>query len=174
MLKVTKFGGSSLSCAAQFEKVKNIVLSDEGRRVVVCSALGKRDSNDTKITDLLYILHAHLKYSVPYLDIWAMIHDRFVEVKNKLGIDYNIEADLESLHSELNKHISQDYLVSRGEYLTSRLMAAYLGYEFVDAIKLLRYNYDGKLDEENTIANVKLALTTKHKIVVPWLLWSLS
>ena len=85
MLKVTKFGGSSLSCACQFEKVKNIVLSDDERRVVVCSALGRRDNNDTKITDLLYILHAHLKYSVPYLDIWKMIYDRFVEVKNNLG-----------------------------------------------------------------------------------------
>ena len=72
MLVVTKFGGSSLSCAAQFEKVKNIVTSDPKRKIVVVSALGKRKSSDTKITDLLYILHAHLKYSVPYNDIWNM------------------------------------------------------------------------------------------------------
>ncbi len=167
MLAVAKFGGSSLSCATQFEKVKNIVLGDPKRQIVVCSALGKRDSNDTKITDLLYILHAHLKYSVPYEDIWKMLYDRFVGVQNDLKINYEIKNDLEQLKAELNKNISQDYLVSRGEYLTSKLMAAYIGYEFVDAKDLLRYSYDGKLDEVLTEKNVKLAFSKYGKIVVP-------
>jgi len=133
MLVVTKFGGSSLSCATQFAKVKNIVMSDAKRKIVVVSALGKRDSKDTKITDLLYILHAHLKYSVPYDDIWNMIVTRFVGVQEELGIKYNIIDDLNSLKNELNKSISEDYLVSRGEYLTAKLMSSYLGYAFVDA-----------------------------------------
>lgn len=167
MLVVAKFGGSSLSCATQFEKVKNIVKSDKKRKIVVCSALGKRDKNDTKITDLLFILHAHLKFSVPYEDIWAMIYDRFVGVKNDLGIDYDITIDLNALKAELNKNISQDYLVSRGEYLTSKLMANYLGYKFVDSLELLRYNYDGKLDEENTKNNITLAFNSYGNIVVP-------
>ena len=137
MLVVTKFGGSSLSCATQFEKVKNIVMSDPKRKIVVVSALGKRQSSDTKITDLLYILHAHLKYSVPYEDIWTMLYDRFVGVQEELGINYDIRIDLDKLHSELNKNISQDYLVSRGEYLTAKLMSSYLGYQFVDAKDLL-------------------------------------
>ncbi|MGM9970513.1 MAG: aspartate kinase [Anaeroplasma sp.] len=167
MFVVTKFGGSSLSCATQFEKVKNIVMSDPKRKIVVCSALGKRDKNDTKITDLLYILNAHLKYSVPYEDIWDMIYTRFVEVQNELKIDYDIKQDLDQLHSELNKNISQDYLVSRGEYLTTKLMSNYLGYTFVDAKDLLRYNYDGKLDEELTEKNVKLAFSKYGTLVVP-------
>ncbi len=167
MLKVTKFGGSSVSCAAQFQKVKNIINMDPTRRVVVCSALGKRKSDDTKITDLLYILHAHLKYSVPYDDIWNMIYDRYIEVERNLGIDANIKAELLKLHSELNKHISQEYLVSRGEYLTSRLMAKYLGFTFVDSMDLLRYGYDGKLDLENTRNNVRLAYDSYGTIVVP-------
>ena len=70
MVVVTKFGGSSVSCASQFAKVKEIVTSDPNRRVVVTSALGKREKTDTKITDLLYILHAHLKFSVP---TWACV-----------------------------------------------------------------------------------------------------
>ena len=167
MLSVTKFGGSSLSCATQFAKVKKIIESDPKRKIVVCSALGKRDKNDTKITDLLYILHAHLKYSVPYADIWDMIFTRFVGVRDELGIDYNIEADLNSLKAELNKNISQDYLVSRGEYLTSILMSKYLNFKFVDARDLLRFNYDGKLDEKLTESNVKTAFTTFGQIVVP-------
>ncbi len=167
MVTVTKFGGSSLSCATQFAKVKNIVLSDPKRKIVVCSALGKRDKNDTKITDLLYILHAHLKYSVPYEDIWNMLYTRFVGVRDELGIDYNIEKDLEALKAELNKNISQDYLVSRGEYLTSILMSKYLNFKFVDARDLLRFNYDGKLDEKLTESNVKAAFNAYGQMVVP-------
>lgn len=167
MLAVAKFGGSSLSNATQFAKVKNIVLSDPKRQIVVCSALGKRDKSDTKITDLLYILHAHLKFSVPYEDIWDMLYTRFTGVQADLGIDYDIEADLNALKAELNKSISEEYLVSRGEYLTSKLMAAYLGYQWVDAKDLLRYNYDGKLDEIQTEKNVNLAFSKYGKIVVP-------
>ena len=44
MLKVAKFGGSSLADAHQFEKVRKIVRSDPARRVVVVSAPGKRSS----------------------------------------------------------------------------------------------------------------------------------
>ena len=167
MLVVTKFGGSSLSCATQFEKVKNIVTSDPKRKIVVVSALGKRQSSDTKITDLLYILHAHLKYSVPYEDIWQMLYDRFVGVEKELAIDYDITKDLDLLKEELNKNISQDYLVSRGEYLTAKLMSKYLGYTFVDAKDLLIYNYDGVLDDAQTEKNVKLAFSKYGKIVVP-------
>lgn len=167
MLVVTKFGGSSLSCATQFEKVKNIVLSDPKRKIVVVSALGKRNSSDTKITDLLYILHAHLKYSVPYQDIWDMIESRFIGVRDELGINYPIDEDLNKLHNELNKNISQDYLVSRGEYLTAKLMSNYLGYSFCDAKDLLKYNYDGLLDEAETEKNVKCAFSLHGSIVVP-------
>ncbi|MBQ3253820.1 MAG: aspartate kinase [Acholeplasmatales bacterium] len=167
MIVVTKFGGSSLSCATQFAKVKNIVTSDPKRKIVVCSALGKRTSTDAKITDTLYILHAHLKHSVPYEDVWKMLFDRFIGVQEELGIDYDIKLELDKLYSELNKNISLDYLVSRGEYLTAKLMSKYLGYEFVDAKDLLRYNYDGKLDETLTEKNVKLAFSKYGKIVVP-------
>ena len=54
MKKVVKFGGSSLASAAQFEKVGAIIRGDESRRYVVPSAPGKRFSEDTKVTDLLY------------------------------------------------------------------------------------------------------------------------
>ena len=123
MLKVVKFGGSSLSNEVQFKKVRDIVLSSPERRIVVVSALGKRNSSDSKITDLLYILNAHIKYSVPYEDIWKMIETRFVEVKEPLNLGFDMSSELASLKSELKSGISEDYLVSRGEYLTARLMA---------------------------------------------------
>lgn len=167
MIIVTKFGGSSLSDATQFEKVKKIVLSNPKRKVVVCSALGKRSKDDSKITDLLYILHAHLKYSVSYDDVWNTIYERFVKVEKDLKLDVKIEEELANLKAELNKNIPLEYLVSRGEYLTSKLMAAYLGYNFVDSKELLKYNYDGKLDEINSEKNIKLALELNQKMVVP-------
>ncbi len=167
MLVVTKFGGSSLSCATQFEKVKRIVESDAKRKIVVVSALGKRDSLDTKITDLLYILHAHLKYGVPYEEIWNMLYSRFTDVQNELNLEYDISIDLEKLKNELNKNISEDYLVSRGEYLTAKLMSSYLGYPFVDAKDLISFSYDGKLDNALTEKKVKNAFAKYGMIVVP-------
>lgn len=167
MMVVAKFGGSSLSCAAQFQKVKNIVISDPKRTVVVVSALGKRNSNDTKITDLLYILHAHLKFSVPYDDIWNMLYSRFVEVKESLNIDYDITTDLDNLKNELNKNISQDYLVSRGEFLTAKLMSNFLGYDFVDSKDIIVFNYDGKIDYVATEAKTREAYDKHKTMVVP-------
>lgn len=167
MLVVTKFGGSSLSCATQFAKVKDIVMSDAKRKIVVVSALGRRDSTDTKITDLLYILHAHLKYSVPYEDIWKMIYNRFISVKEELQIKHDIKYDLDLLYKELNKNIPLDYLVSRGEYLTAKLMSSYLGYTFVDAKDIISFNYDGCLDEPTTEKKIKAAFSEFGAIVVP-------
>ena len=167
MLVVTKFGGSSLSCATQFAKVKKIVESDAKRKIVVVSALGKRDSSDTKITDLLYILHAHIKYGVPYDDIWNMIYDRFVEIQTELNITCEIEEDLKIIKDELDPSISLDYLVSRGEYLTARLMSSYLGYQFVDAKNLICFSYDGKIDYKMTEKKVRLAFSEYGIMVVP-------
>lgn len=167
MLKVVKFGGSSLSCESQFKKVKNIVLSDSQRKIVVVSALGKRDAQDSKITDLLYILHAHIKYSVPYDDIWNLITERFIEVKEKLNISYDIENELLKIKKKLKKGVQEDWIVSRGEYLTARLMADYLGYHFVDAKEVIKFNYEGQIDYEQTMPLCQKAFEQYNKIVVP-------
>lgn len=167
MIVVSKFGGSSLSCATQFEKVKNIVKSSNQRNVVVVSALGKRDKDDTKITDLLYILGAHLKYHVGYDDIWNMFYTRFVDVKKELNLKYDIEKDLNDLKSELTSHIQIDYLVSRGEYFTAKLISEYLGYTFVDAKDIISFNYDGRINYEVTEEKAKAAFEKYGKIIVP-------
>jgi aspartate kinase len=167
MIKVCKFGGSSLSDSNQFLKVKKIVKSDPTRKVVVVSALGKRDKSDYKITDLLYILHAHIKYNVDILNVWNLIKTRFIEVRDSLNISYDIEAELDNLYKSLNKNISEDYLVSRGEYLTARLMSSYLDFEFVDAKDLISFDYNGKLNETRTEKNCSEHLDLTKGIVVP-------
>ena len=167
MFVVTKFVCSSLSCAKQFKKVRDIVLSDPMRKIVVVSALGKRDANDSKITDLLYILHAHLKYSVPYEDVWKIIYDRYVEVSDDLKLDYKIEDELDLIAGQLDKNIPQDYLVSRGEFLAAKLMSRYLGYEFLDAKDVIEFNYDGTVNFDATGRKTKEKVAQLKKVVVP-------
>ena len=167
MLKVVKFGGSSVAGAEQFKKVKDIVLSDPGRRVVVVSAAGKRDPRDHKLTDLLYLCHAHLTYGVPGDDILASIRARFVEIRDALGIEYRVENDFDELCRRLSRDSSVDELVSRGEYFTARLMAEYLGYAFADAADCVFFNYDGQVDREKTDAAIAEALAAHERIVMP-------
>ena len=99
MLKVVKFGGSSVAGADQFKKVKGIIEEDPSRRIVVVSAAGKRSSDDHKLTDLLYLCHAHLTYGVPCDAILQTIRDRFVEIREALGLTYDVEGDFDALRA---------------------------------------------------------------------------
>ena len=168
-LIVDKFGGSSVASSTQFKKVKDIVLSKKNRQVVIVSALGKRNKEDNKITDLLYLLHAHLKYSVAFDNIFNLVRDRYVSLRDELGISYKIEDDFDSLYKELNKNINPDYLVSRGEYFCAKLMAAYLDFDFLDAKDLIKFDYNGKINEEATDAAIKKAYAENKKgyFVIP-------
>ncbi|MBR2894530.1 MAG: aspartate kinase, partial [Oscillospiraceae bacterium] len=114
MLKVLKFGGSSMADANQFEKIRQIVKSDASRRVVVVSAPGKRSKDDHKVTDLLYLCHAHLKYGVSCEHIFALIRERYEEIKRDCGLQTDLASDFDKLWSKMQAGISQDELVSRG------------------------------------------------------------
>ena len=147
MLKVLKFGGSSLADARQFAKVKSIVEADPARRVVIVSAPGKRFSGDHKITDLLYLCAAHIKYGVSCEDIFAMIRDRYNEIIAECGLHISLDKEFDALWDKMKNGISQDELASRGEYFSARLMAEYLGYEFVDAARWIKFKFDGTVDQ---------------------------
>lgn len=166
-IKVAKFGGSSVAGAEQFKKVKAIIESDPSRRVVVSSAAGKRFSDDHKLTDLLYLCHAHLTYGVSCEDILHTIEQRFREIRDTLGLQYDLEADLSRLRSSLSKDMSVDELVSRGEYFTSRLLAEYLGFTFVDAADCVFFGLDGQIDKEKTYAAISRALSEHESILIP-------
>ena len=167
MIKVAKFGGSSVAGAEQFKKVRAIVEADPARRIVVSSAAGKRDSADHKLTDLLYLCHAHITYGVSCDDIVGTIRSRFVEIRDALGLSFDIESEFDKLLPRLNRDMSVDELVSRGEYFTSRLMAEYLGYRFVDAADCVFFGFDGQIDREKTYAAIREALAQYEKILIP-------
>ncbi|MBQ7522969.1 MAG: aspartate kinase [Oscillospiraceae bacterium] len=164
MLKVAKFGGSSMADAKQYQKVKDIILSDPSRKAVVVSAAGKRFSGDHKLTDLLYLCHAHLQYGVDAGSVFQMIRDRYTEIRDELKLNIDLEADFDALWQKMQSGISQDELVSRGEYFSAKLMAAYLGFTFVDAARWLTFQTDGSIDEEASYA--ALAQIAAGKCVV--------
>ena len=167
MLKVAKFGGSSVAGAEQFKKVKAIIESDPSRRIVVSSAAGKRDSADHKLTDLLYLCHAHITYGVSCDDIIGTIRSRFAEIRDELHLQYDVEGDFDKLLPRLNRDMGVDELVSRGEYFTSRLLAEYLGYRFVDAADCVFFGLDGQIDREKTYAAIGNALAQHDRILIP-------
>ncbi len=167
MIKVVKFGGSSVASADQFKKIKNIIESDDSRRIVVVSALGKRFSKDNKITDLLYLLSEHIRYGVDYSNIFSLIANRYEEIRTELDLPIDISKEFDKIKENIKAGTNQQYIVSRGEYLCGKLMAAYLGYTFVDAQDVVHFNYDGSLDEEKTAEAVRAAFAKYGKIVVP-------
>ncbi|MBQ0026668.1 MAG: aspartate kinase [Lachnospiraceae bacterium] len=167
MLKVTKFGGSSVAGPEQFKKVKNIICDDESRKVVIVSAGGKRYADDHKLTDLLYLCQAHLEYGVSCDDILDTINERFSLVTKSLSLSCNITDELAEFRASLSKDSSRDYIVSRGEYFTAKMMADYLGYTFVDAKDCIFFSFDGTIDKEKTYAAISDAYGTYGKIVIP-------
>ena len=103
MVKVAKFGGSSVAGAQQFQKVKAIVEADPARKVVVVSAAGKRSSGDHKLTDLLYLCHAHLTYGVSCDDIVHTIEQRLCQIRDELDLRFDVGAEMARLEQCLSK-----------------------------------------------------------------------
>ena len=166
MLKVLKFGGSSMADAKQFEKVKSIVQADPARRVVIVSAAGKRFSDDHKLTDLLYLCYAHLKYGVSCDTVFDMIRSRYMEIRDDLGLKTDLETEFAALRKKMDAGISQDELVSRGEYFAARIMADCLGFDFLDSSLWLHFRMDGTVDQEVSYQALVHAASGR-KVVIP-------
>ena len=166
MTVVAKFGGSSLSDATQFEKVKQIVTT-ANQRVIVVSALGKRSDADNKLTDLFYSVFENTSQSAYYDNLWQEIVNRFLAVKAELNLTYDVAHQLDLIKQGLAaRSLTVDYLVSRGEYLTARLMSEYLGYTFYDAKDYIIFDGDGQVDYALSYANIA-TLPKDEKIIVP-------
>lgn len=146
MIKVTKFGGSSCADSTQFKKVKNIILSDPSRKYVIVSACGKSNKDDHKVTDLLYLIHAHIKHGVNYDHLFKMIYDKYSQIKFDLNLKIDLDLEFKNLKENLNNNSDIDYIVSRGEYMTAKLMAEYLNAYFLDAKDCIYFNYDGSFN----------------------------
>ena len=167
MLKIVKFGGSSLASAEQFKKVRNIIEKEESRRYVIPSAPGRRSSDDTKVTDMLYQLYDRAQKGQNYQPLFERIKERFASIIDDLGIDIDLSKDFDEIREHLNRSDEQDYTASRGEYLNGKILAAYLGIEFVDAADIICFNQDGVYQPRATKELTAARLANVERAVIP-------
>lgn len=166
-VKVAKFGGSSVADALQIGKIKNIIENDPDIHYVVVSAPGKRFSDDSKVTDLLYLCKAHIEHNLPYQQIFQVICDRFMAVEVNLGVNVGLKAAFEEIRKNLEAGASADYIASRGEHLNAMLIAAYLGFDFVDSSRIVRFDEKGRFMEDLTNKEIAEELKHHERAVIP-------
>lgn len=169
MVKVVKFGGSSLASAEQFRKVGDIIRADAKRRYVVPSAPGKRHKNDTKVTDMLYSCYALAEAGdeenmKPAL---RKIRARYNEIMNGLKLKMTLDDEFKIIEENFRKKAGKDYAASRGEYLNGIIMANYLGFDFIDAAEVIRFDRNGDFDAETTNQILRERLKKSERAVIP-------
>ena len=164
---VVKFGGSSLSDAAQFRKVRDIIRMDPRRCYVVPSAPGRRFPEDEKITDLLYQTYRAQKNGQNPAPIFQRVRERYLSIAKELGLSFPIARELDEVERLIREGASEDFCASRGEYLNGLLLADYLGFAFLDPKDLVFFNDDGTFDSERTNAVMAEKLKTVPQAVIP-------
>lgn len=167
MVKVVKFGGSSLANAEQFKKVGAIIREEDARRYVVPSAPGKRFGKDTKVTDLLYACYGKAVNGEDFSDVMTEIRERYQEIIDGLALDFSLESDFEKISEDFRNGIGEDYAASRGEFLNGKIMAAYLEFDFIDAAEVVRFNDDGTFNDEVTNEIMSERLREADTAVIP-------
>ena len=167
MKKVVKFGGSSLASAEQFIKVGNIIRADKERSYVVPSAPGKRFSADTKVTDMLYACYALAEEGKDFSQALDAIKARYQEIIDGLHLELSLEKEFAVIAKNFKEKAGDNYAASRGEYLNGIVMAAYLGYEFVDAAEVIFFKDNGEFDAELTNEVLSDRLSHCANAVVP-------
>ena len=164
---VTKFGGSSLADAGQFQKVKEILLLDPNRQYVVPSAPGRRFKEDDKITDLLYRCHRLAQAGEDYQDTFDLIAARYMDIAEELHLTVDLGAALDEVNEKIAAGADEDYCASRGEYLNGLLLADYMGWRFLDSAEVIKFDQNGLLDAELTNRLMSEYLADGIPTVVP-------
>lgn len=168
MVKVVKFGGSSLASAEQFKKVGNIIKADESRAYVVPSAPGKRFSDDIKVTDMLLHVYETALAKDDITEEIKAIKARYDEIIEGLGLkDFSLDKDFEEISKSLIEDPNKDYAASRGEFLNGKIMAAYLGIDFIDAAEVIFFNEEGNLNNYKTDKTLSARLSECKRAVIP-------
>lgn len=167
MVKVTKFGGSSLASAEQFRKVADIILEDPARRYVVPSAPGKRFNEDIKVTDMLYSCYKAAVKGLDFEEKFEAIKARYDGIIQDLGIELSLDKEYSAIEAGFKGRAGRDYAASRGEYLNGIILAKFINYEFVDAADVVFFNEDGSFNAEMTNQAVRDRLVNLEKAVIP-------
>ena len=166
-IKVAKFGGSSVADAIQLKKMKQIIEADPERRYVVVSAPGKRFDKDNKITDLLFMCKAQADHNIPYEQLFQVITDRYSAIAYSLGLNLDLESYYDEIRKNLAAGCTEDYVASRGEYLSAILVSAFLGFDFVDTKDLILFDHKGRMLAEETNKALSEELSHHEYAVLP-------
>ena len=164
---VVKFGGTSLATASQIRKVAAIIKADPNRRFVVASAPGKRSSDDIKVTDLLYQCYELASSGADFSSALCQIRARFAEIILELNVEFDLEKELSIIRTHLENDPQRDYMASRGEYLNSRILAKFLGFQFLDAAAMVCFHPNGRFDAARTDALLRDGLAGVDCAVIP-------
>ncbi|MBR6680500.1 MAG: aspartate kinase [Clostridia bacterium] len=167
MVKVVKFGGSSLADAEHFKQVASIIKADPARKYVVPSAPGKRSKEDTKVTDMLYHCYEMITARENIDEYYDQIKARYNQIIAELGMSFDISGELEYVKSAMQHSSGRDYAASRGEYLNGLILAKYLGYDFIDAENVIFFKDNGTFDEEKTNVALTEELKKHEHAVIP-------
>ncbi|MBR6358527.1 MAG: aspartate kinase [Lachnospiraceae bacterium] len=167
MVKVVKFGGSSLASAEQFKKAGDIIRSEEDRKYVVPSAPGKRNDKDTKVTDLLYKCYDEAEQGKDYTETLNRIRERYDEIIKGLGLKLDLSDEFKTISAKFKNKAGRQYAASRGEYLNGMIMADYLGFTFLDAAEVVLFDDDGNFLSEDTNTVLSRKLKELDNVVMP-------
>ena len=163
---VAKFGGTSVADAAQIRKIEGIIKSGPERRFIVVSAPGKRFPDDIKVTDLLLACYEKASAGVPFAAELEDIRRRFRDITDGLGMAFPLDEELEVLENSLKTEPLRDFAASRGEYLTAKIVAQYLGYTFVDPAWCVCFDEDGQLNGPMTNRTMRASLLPLSHAVI--------
>lgn len=163
---VAKFGGTSVADTSQFRKVRDIVQSSPERRFIVVSAPGKRFPEDRKVTDLLLDCYEKAAAGEDFAPDLERIRLRFMEIVDGLMLEFPLDEEIRILRESLTEAPSRDFTASRGEYLTARIMASYLGYTFVDPAWCVCFDENGQPDLAMTGRTMRASLLPLSHAVI--------
>lgn len=167
MIKVCKFGGTSMANAESLRKVKSIIDADASRKYIVVSAPGKREKADIKVTDLLYKCFDEVMETGSCEKTFKIVRKRFTDIAEDLNLTKDFTEIFDETERQINENKDADFTASRGEYLSAILTAEYLGAKFVDSFDLIRFDSKGRLNEEYTNDKVKNKLDGVEFAVIP-------
>ena len=165
--KVINFGGSSLADAAHFQKVAEIVKEDPARRYVIPSAPGKRFKEDEKVTDMLYGCFEQAMRDEDFGAAFDKIVTRYEDIIRDLGLTIDLSKEYDKIKGAFLHQPGRDYAASRGEYLNALILANYLGFDFIDAAKVIFFKEDGSFDSERTNVTLSAILHNHPYAVIP-------
>ena len=152
--------------SSAIKKVCDIVKSDVANKFIVVSAPGKRESTDTKVTDLLYAAYNAQKTKGDCCAELTIVEGRFNDIIKGLNLKLSLKSEFAAIKKQIAIAPTDCFIASRGEYLSAKVFAAAIGYEFVDASEIIRFSACGRFLDQTTAELSKRRLSgTKGAVI---------